>query len=105
MAADRGVRIYVVGLGTADGHAAWGEEMAIYLQLDEPTLSEVARTTGGESHYAGTAEDLRTVYQNLGSRLQIQTRETELTALLALLAAILILAASTLSLLWYGRIA
>jgi Ca-activated chloride channel family protein len=66
MAADRGVRIYVVGLGTADGHAAWGEEIAIYLQLDEPTLREVARMTGGEYHYAGTAEDLRTVYQNLG---------------------------------------
>lgn len=104
MAADRGVRIYVVGLGTVDGHAAWGDGMAIYLQLDEPTLREVARITGGEYHHAGTAEDLRTVYQNLGSRLQMQTRETEFTALLALLAAILMLAASLLSLHWFGRV-
>jgi Ca-activated chloride channel family protein len=105
MAAERGVRIYVIGLGTADGHAAAGEGMAIYLQLDEPTLREVARMTGGEYHHAGTAEDLRVVYQNLGSRLQIETRKTELTALLAALAAALLLAASTLSLLWFGRIA
>jgi Ca-activated chloride channel family protein len=79
--------------------------MAIYLQLDEPTLREVARMTGGEYHHAGTAEDLRGVYRNLGSRLQIQTRDTELTALLASLGAMLVLAAAGLSLLWFGRVA
>jgi hypothetical protein len=35
MAADRGVRIYVVGLGTVDGAAATPEGMPIYMQLDE----------------------------------------------------------------------
>jgi Ca-activated chloride channel homolog len=105
MAADRGVRVYVVGLGTRDGHAAVGEGMAIYLQLDEPTLREVARMTGGEYFHAGTAEDLRSVYQKLGSRLQVQTRETELTGLLAFLAAGLLVTASSLSVLWFGRIA
>lgn len=105
MAADRGVRIYVVGMGTPDGHASAGDGMAIYLQLDEPTLREVARMTGGEYFHAGTAEDLRSVYQNLGSRLQVRTRETELTSLVAMLAAMLIMAASTLSVLWFGRVA
>ena len=97
-------RIYVIGLGTNDGHAA-SDGMAIYLQLDEPTLREVARMTGGEYHHAGTAEALRSVYENLGSRLQVQTRETELTGLLALLAAVLIVIGSSLSLFWFGRIA
>jgi Ca-activated chloride channel family protein len=105
MAADRGVRIYVVGLGTPDGHAAMGEGAAIYLQLDEPTLREVARMTGGEYHHAGTAEALRSVYQNLGSRLQVRARDTELTALLALAAVIVLVAGAGLSLLWFGRIA
>jgi Ca-activated chloride channel family protein len=105
MAADRGVRIYVVGLGTVDGHAGWGEGMAIYLQLDEPTLREVARLTGGEYHHAGTAEDLRSVYLNLGSRLQVSTRETELTALLALLGAALMVVGAGLSVRWFGRVA
>jgi Ca-activated chloride channel homolog len=102
MAADRGVRIYVVGLGTVDGAVLAGEGMAIWMQLDEPTLREVARVTGGEYHHAGTAQDLRSVYQNLGSRLQIQTRETELTALLALIAAILVVVAGSMSVLWFG---
>jgi Ca-activated chloride channel homolog len=103
MAADRGVRIYVVGLGTT-GDAATPEGMPIYMQLDEPTLREVARMTGGEYHHAGTAEQLRSVYENLGSRLQVQTRETELTGLLALFSAVLALAAAGLSVLWFGRI-
>jgi len=105
MAADRGVRVYVVGLGTPDGHLAEGEGMAMYLQLDETTLREVARLTGGEYFHAGTAEALRSVYQKLGSRLQAQTRDTELTALLALIAAMLIVAGASLSVLWFGRIA
>ena len=104
MAADRGVRIHVVGLGTVDGVAGGPGGLAIYMQLDEPTLREVARMTGGEYHHAGTAEELRSVYQDLGSRLQMQTRETEITSLLALVAAILVLAAAALSMRWFGRI-
>jgi Ca-activated chloride channel homolog len=105
MAADRGVRIYVVGLGTADGAAATAEGLPIYMQLDEPTLREVARMTGGEYHHAGTAEKLRSVYENLGSRMQVQPRETELSALLALASAVIALTAAALSVLWFGRFA
>jgi Ca-activated chloride channel family protein len=105
MAADRGVRITVVGLGTPSGHEAMGEGMAIYLQLDEPTLRHVAQMTGGEYHHAGTAEALRSVYQKLGSRLQVSARDTELTALLAGAAALLLLAGAGLSVRWFGRVA
>lgn len=105
MAADRGVRIYVIGLGSVGGNGAVPEDMPIYLKLDEPTLREVARMTGGEYHQAGTAEALRSVYENLGSRVQVQTRETEVSALLALLSAVLALAAGALSLAWFRRVA
>lgn len=105
MAADRGVRVHVVGLGTTGGAAAMPEGMAIYLQLDEPTLREVARMTGGEYHHAGTAEALRGVYEKLGSRVQVETRETELTGLVALVSGLLAVAAAGLSVLWFGRIA
>ncbi|MBO9512540.1 MAG: VWA domain-containing protein [Variovorax sp.] len=105
MAADRGVRIYVVGLGTVNGDVAVPDGMAIYMQLDEPTLREVARMTGGEYHHAGTAESLHNVYRNLGSRMQVQTRETELTGLVTLLSALIATAAAVLSVLWFGRIA
>jgi Ca-activated chloride channel family protein len=104
MAADRGVRIYVVGLGTVEGAVGGFDGMSIYMKLDEPTLREVARMTGGEYHHAGTAETLRSVYQNLGSSLQVQKRETELAPLLAMVAAVLVAAAATLSMVWFRRI-
>jgi len=105
MAADRGVRIHVVGLGTVEGDTATPDGTAIYMKLDEPTLREVARMTGGEYHHAGTAEKLRSVYETLGSRVQVEARETEVAGLLALLSAIFAMAAGVLSLLWFGRIA
>ena len=53
------------------------ECMPIYLRLDEPILREVASITGGDYNYAGTAEQLRSVYQNLSSMLQVQKSETK----------------------------
>jgi len=103
MAADRGVRIYVVGLGSADSGTA--ESLPIYMQLDEPTLKEVARMTGGEYHHAGTAESLRDVYAQLGSSMQVVSRETELTGLFALVAALLMATAGVLSVAWFRRLA
>ena len=104
MAAERGVRVHVVGLGTPDGHLSSGfEGMSFYLQLDEATLRQVADMTGGEYHRAASAEALRTVYQGLGSQVLMSRRETEITALLAGLAAALLLAGAGLSLWWFGR--
>lgn len=105
LAAERGVRIYVVGLGsTTGGDAFMPDGMAMYLQLDEPTLREVARMTGGEYHHAGTAEKLLSVYESLGADVRVVKRETELTGLLALVGALLMLAAGGLSLAWFRRI-
>lgn len=104
MAADRGVRVHVIGLGTVEGDVAAPDGMAIYMKLDEPTLREVARMTGGDYHHAGTAEALRSVYENLGSRVQVLTRETEISAVFALVSALLAMTAAALSMLWFGRI-
>ena len=97
MAADRGVRVHVIGLGTVEGDAAAPDGMAIYMKLDEPTLREGARMTGGDYHDAGTAKELRSVYENFGLRVRVLTRKTELSAMFALV--------SALSMLWFGRIA
>ena len=101
MAADRGVRVYAVGLGTVDGAVSAFEGWThIYMRLDEPSLRAVAQTTQGEYYYAGDAQALKNVYTTLSTRIQVEKKETELSALLALLAAGLTLAAVTLSLLW-----
>ncbi len=106
MAADRGVRVYAVGLGTVDGAVpAYDSWTAIYMRLDEPSLRAVAQQTQAEYYYAGDAETLKNVYAKLSSRVQVEKKETELSALLALMAAGLSVAAATLSLLWFKRLA
>ena len=105
MAADRGVRIDVIGLGVVDGAVSGVDGLPIYMRLDEPTLQEVARMTGGEYRHAGDSETLQGVYANLGARRQTQARETELAPLLAIAGAVLVLAAVSLSFAWFGRFA
>ncbi|HMN20249.1 MAG TPA: VWA domain-containing protein [Ottowia sp.] len=104
MAADRGVKVYTVGIGTVDGEIIGFEGWSMRVRLDEETLKDIAMKTAGEYFYAGTAEDLKKVYQSLSSRLTLEKKETEITALFALAGALLALLAGGLSLLWFGRV-
>jgi Ca-activated chloride channel family protein len=103
MAADRGVRVYTVGFGTRDGASIDFEGYSFYVRLDEETLKAIARMTGGEYFHAGTAADLRKVYEALNARIALETRETEISALLVAAAVALLLMAALLSLLWFHR--
>lgn len=74
------------------------------VRLDEETLKQVALLTRGEYFFAGTSEDLKKVYQSLTSKLVVEKRETEITALFAALGALLAAVAAGLSLWWFGRV-
>ena len=74
------------------------------MALDEETLKAIAQKTAAEYYYAGTAQDLQKVYQNLSSRLTLERKETEVSALFALAGALLALLAGGLSVLWFNRI-
>lgn len=102
MAAERGVKVYTVGLGTAEGSVITFRNVRIRVKLDEETLKEVARMTGAQYFNASSAEDLRRVYEGLSHRVVAQKSETELTALLAFAAALLIALAAGLSVAWFG---
>ena len=104
MAADRGVRVYSIGLGTVDGEVPGFEGWSMYLKLDEPSLKAVALATQAEYFYAGNADALKKVYEKLSTRLQVDKKETELAGLLALFAAVLAISAAALSLWWFNRI-
>jgi Ca-activated chloride channel family protein len=56
MAADRGVRVYTVGVGTVDGETIGFEGWSMRVRLDEETLKAIATKTNAEYFYAGTAE-------------------------------------------------
>ena len=103
-AADRGVRIYTVGVGTVDGETIGFEGWSMRVKLDEETLKGIARNTQAEYFYAGTAADLKKVYESLSSRLTVVKKETEISGLLALVAAAFALLSAGLSLAWFNRI-
>ena len=104
VAADRGVRIYTVGIGTVDGETIGFEGWSMRVKLDEETLKGIARNTQAEYFYAGTALDLKKVYESLSSRLTVVKKETEVSGILALVAAALALLSAGLSLAWFNRI-
>ena len=104
MAADRGVRVFTVGIGTKEGEILRTEGWSMRVRLDEESLKTIADVTRGEYFYAGTAMDLKKVYETLNTKLVLETRQTEITALFAALAAVFSVLAASLSVLWFNRI-
>jgi Ca-activated chloride channel family protein len=104
LAAERGVRVYTVGIGTVDGETIGFEGWSMRVRLDEETLKAIAQKTTAEYFYAGTAGDLKKVYETLSSKLTVEKKETEISALLAMAAAALALFSAGLSLFWFNRI-
>ncbi len=104
MAADRGVRIFTVGIGTTKGETIGYEGWSMRVRLDEDTLKAIADVTRGQYFYAGTATDLKKVYESLNSRFLLEKKDMEISALFAAAAALTGLVSALLSLLWFNRI-
>ena len=105
MAAERGVRVYTVGVGTTAGETIGFEGWSMRVRLDEETLKQVSTMTVAEYFHAATADDLMKVYEALSSKLVVERKETEVTALLAAVAALLVMLGAGLSIAWFGRVA
>ncbi len=104
VAADRGVKVFTVGIGTVSGEVIGFEGWSMRVRLDEEALKQIANITRGEYFYAGTANDLKKIYQSLNSKVVLETKDQEITALFSAAAALLALCAAFLSVLWFNRI-
>ena len=105
LAADRGVRVYPVGIGTKAGETLSVEGWSMRVRLDEDALKKLANTTRGEYFQAANASELTKVYRQLGARLALDKgRRTEVTALFVGLGLILVLAAVLTSLFRFNRV-
>jgi Ca-activated chloride channel family protein len=81
---------------------AFGRSMRV--RLDEDTLKAIATATGGTYYNASTEQDLQRIYDNLGTRLVFTKEQSEVTAAFTGAAAVLLLVAGALSLLWFNRL-
>jgi Ca-activated chloride channel family protein len=120
IAANRGVRVFTVGIGTAEGGTVqggpggqsgnsrfgfgFGGGGSFRADLDETTLQEIARLTDAKYFHATETEELLSIYQNLNTQLIVQTQRTELTAWFTGIAAAFLLIGGILSLLWFNRL-
>ena len=105
LAALFGVKVYTVGFGTPGGVLRDGpDSISIPVGLDEPLLQAIAQTTGADYFCATSGQELARVFEGLQSRLGLQKMELEITALFALVAAILSAVGAGVSLARTGRI-
>ncbi len=104
MAAERGVRVYTVGVGTQAGETLRAEGWSMRVRLDEQSLKKIADVTLGDYFYAGSAPDLKRIYKTLNSKFTLEKKETEITAVFVAAAALFALLAGALSMLWFNRI-
>lgn len=104
LAAERGVRVYTVGFGTKNGEVIGFEGWSMRVRLDEETLRGIADLTRAEYFFAGSAGDLKKIYDALRTRIAFETRRTEVTALASMAAAAIALLSAVLSLAWFHRI-
>jgi Ca-activated chloride channel family protein len=105
LAAERGVRVYTVGIGTANGDTLSVDGWSMRVRLDEEALKKVSNLTQGEYFQASSAGDLKKIYQQLSARLTLgKGRVTEVTALCLALGAALALLAVLFSLLRFNRV-
>lgn len=103
-AADRGVRIHTVGIGSAAGTTLDIDGFAVHTQLDEAMLQKISELTGGEYFNAENEEDLHTIYENLDPQLVTRAEEMEVTSAFVGASIVTLLIGATFSLLWFGRL-
>jgi Ca-activated chloride channel family protein len=99
LAAELGIRVYTIGVGTLYGGVAnidgWPP---IHADFDEDLLKEIASVTHGDYFLARTADKVSRIYQKLGRRVVLKKAEYEITAVLTMIGVLLMLGAAALSL-------
>ena len=99
-----GVRVHTIGLGSAAGTVLEIDGFQVATALDEPLLREIASSTDGEYFAAEDEKALTRVYSAIPLAFTVRARRTEVTALAALLAALVLLIGAGLSVARSGRV-
>jgi Ca-activated chloride channel family protein len=103
-AAAAGVKVYTVGIGTAQGITLRVNGQTAFTRLDEATLQDIAEMTGGRYLNAQDEAQLAAVYDELAREQQVAVREVEVTFAVAAGAMLLSVVGGVLSLLWFNRL-
>jgi Ca-activated chloride channel family protein len=103
-AAQHGVRIYTIGIGSPAGTTLNINGYTVHTQLNETALEQIAGLSGGAYYNAESQEDLRQIYEKLSPELVIKPEKTEVTSIFAGASALFLLLGGGLMLVWFGRL-
>jgi Ca-activated chloride channel family protein len=103
-AADQGVRIYTVGIGSAGGATLDIDGFKVHTQLDASTLQRISDITGGTYYAAEDQQGLARVYDDVDTKLVVKPQMIEVTGLFAGASALLLTLGGLSSLAWLGRL-
>jgi len=104
IAADRGVRIYTIGIGSAAGTVLNIEGFNVFTQLNEPLLQAIAQLTNGLYFNAQSEDELLAIYDNLDREFVVRPEPMEITPIFAGVSILTLLIGGALSLFWFGRV-
>ncbi|MBV8955626.1 MAG: VWA domain-containing protein [Solirubrobacterales bacterium] len=105
-AAQEKIPIYTVALGTANATLPNPDPFAAPLDVspDPQLMARIASLSGGRTFNAQSADQLSSIYKDLGTRLGTTTRKREITAAFAIGGLVLLLFAAVSSTRWAGRL-
>jgi Ca-activated chloride channel homolog len=104
LASVAGVKIYPIGIGKSEGAVVEIDGFKVATALDEGTLQEVAKRSGGSYFAAPDADSLNAVYDKIDLKWGSTPTKTELTGVFAGVSAALFGIGALLSLKWFGRL-
>ena len=97
------VPVTTIAFGTDDGTISTGGEQ-YPVPVDRDALREIADTTRGRFYEAQSAEQLRSVYSDIGSSVGFRTEQREATAWFVGIALAFAIAGAGASLVWTSRL-
>lgn len=104
IATNAGVRMFPIGIGSADGATIEIDGFQVATALNEELLQEIATITGGTYYVAEDAEALARVYDGIDLRLTVDGDSREVTSLAAAAAVVLMMIGAAFSMRWFGRV-
>ena len=104
VAAEAGVRIYPIGIGSSEGAVLEVDGFSILTQLNEIPLQEIASLTNGMYYRAEDEAALQEIYENIDLRLVVRGEKMEVTAIFAAVGLLVWLIGGALSMWWLGRV-
>jgi Ca-activated chloride channel family protein len=104
LASTAGVRIQTIGLGTAGGTTVKIGGFTVATALDSRTLKSVAAITNGSYHQAGDRAALSAVSKTIDLHFALFPEHTEISAIFAAIAAVLLVGGAVISVAWFGRV-